>query len=87
MGLTAEEIREALFQVGIYAGVPASLSGFKAAHARGMEQLKDEAVVTSPKKGGLSVYGTNVLMNLANAIGAMPTRSAKMVPGGRHFGV
>ena len=32
-GLTVEEIREALFQVGIYAGVPASLSGFKAAHA------------------------------------------------------
>ena len=33
-GLTVEEIREALFQVGIYAGDPASLSGFKAAHGK-----------------------------------------------------
>ena len=50
---------------------------FKRAHARGLEQLMDEAVVTSPKKGGLSVYGTNVLMNMINAIGAMPTRNAQ----------
>lgn len=56
---------------------PVDKEGFKAAHARGMEQLKDEAVVTAPKKGGLSVYGTNVLMNLSNAIGAMPTRNSQ----------
>lgn len=56
---------------------PFNAEDFKEAHARGLEQLMDEAVVTSPKKGGLSVYGTNVLMNMINAIGAMPTRNAQ----------
>ena len=56
---------------------PFDKDGFAKAHARGLEQLMNEAVVTSPKKGGLSVYGTNVLMNMVNAIGAMPTRNAK----------
>lgn len=36
-----------------------------------------KAAVTSPRKGGLSVYGTNVLMNLINEIGALPTRNAQ----------
>ena len=33
--------------------------------------------ITSPRKGGLSVYGTNVLMNMMNAIGAMPTKNSQ----------
>ena len=37
-GLTNEEIREALLQAAVYAGVPAGLSAFKAAH----EVLKAE---------------------------------------------
>lgn len=57
--------------------MPFDKEAFKVAHANGLAQLTDEAVVTSPKKGGLSVYGTNVLMNLASAIGALPTRNAK----------
>ena len=56
---------------------PYDKDAFKEAHARGMEQLKNEAVVTAPKQGGLSVYGTNVLMNMTNAIGAMPTRNSQ----------
>jgi aldehyde:ferredoxin oxidoreductase len=39
----------------------------------------DERVVTAPRKGGLSVYGTNVLMNLLNPIGGMPTRNSQDV--------
>ena len=34
--------------------------------------------VTAPRKGGLSVFGTNVLMNIVNEIGALPTRNAQM---------
>lgn len=56
---------------------PFDAAGFKAARARGLEQLRHEGVVTAPRKGGLSVYGTNVLMNMVNAIGAMPTRNSK----------
>ena len=31
-----------------------------------------EENITSPRKGGLSVYGTNVLMNITSNIGALP---------------
>ncbi len=50
---------------------------WKTAHESALEQLMDERVVTSPRKGGLSVYGTNVLMNMTNVIGAMPTRNSQ----------
>ena len=40
-GLTMEEIKEALLQVAIYAGVPASLSAFKAARV----VLKEEGLI------------------------------------------
>jgi aldehyde:ferredoxin oxidoreductase len=35
-----------------------------------------EENITSPRKGGLSVYGTNVLMNITNSIGALPTKNS-----------
>lgn len=35
------------------------------------------ADVTAPRKGALSVYGTNVLMNLVNEIGALPAFNAQ----------
>jgi len=50
---------------------------WKAAHQKALAELMDPRVVTSPRKGGLSVYGTNVLMNMTNAIGAMPTKNAQ----------
>lgn len=56
---------------------PFDKDGFKAAHAKALEELSDEKVVTAPRKGGLSVYGTNVLMNIINTIGAMPTKNSK----------
>jgi aldehyde:ferredoxin oxidoreductase len=33
--------------------------------------------LTAPRKGGLSLYGTNVLMNIVNEIGALPTLNGK----------
>lgn len=56
---------------------PADPEAWKAAHDDALAQLMDERVVTSPKKGGLSVYGTNVLMNMVNVIGAMPTKNSQ----------
>ena len=57
--------------------LPFDKEAFKTAHANGMAQLTDEDYVTSPKKGGLSVYGINVVMNLTSAIGALPTRNSQ----------
>ena len=56
---------------------PFDKDGFKAAHAKALAELSNEGVITAPRKGGLSVYGTNVLMNMVNTIGAMPTKNGK----------
>ncbi len=50
---------------------------WKAARRRALDAIRDEANITSPKKGGLSVYGTNVLMNVTNKIGALGTRNSR----------
>ena len=51
---------------------------WKAAHDRALSVIMDEANITSPRKGGLSVYGTNVLMNIDNSIGALPTKNSQL---------
>ncbi len=56
---------------------PADKAGFKAAQKAALALLMDEKYITSPRKGALSVHGTNVLMNMSNAIGAMPTRNSQ----------
>jgi aldehyde:ferredoxin oxidoreductase len=49
---------------------------WKAAHQKALAEIMDERVVTSPRKGGLSVYGTNVLMTLTSNMGALPTKNS-----------
>ena len=51
---------------------------WKAAHSDALAQIMDERFITSPRKGALSVHGTNVLMNMTNVIGAMPTRNSQV---------
>jgi aldehyde:ferredoxin oxidoreductase len=43
---------------------------------RALKGIMAEENITSPRKGGLSVYGTNVLMNITNSIGALPTKNS-----------
>ena len=43
-----------------------------------LDAIRDEKNITSPRKGGLSVYGTNVLMNVVNQIGALGTRNSQL---------
>ena len=56
---------------------PADKEAFKAAQKVALAQLSDERVLTSPRKGGLSVYGTNVLMNITSNMGALPVRNGQ----------
>ncbi len=56
---------------------PKDLEAFKAARKQALAEISDERYITSPRKGGLSLYGTNVLMNMVNVIGAMPTKNAQ----------
>jgi len=56
---------------------PVDKEAFKAAQKVALAQLSDERVLTSPRKGGLSVYGTNVLMNITSNMGALPVRNGQ----------
>lgn len=55
----------------------ADREAWKKAHAAALGAIMDETKITSPKKGGLSVYGTNMLMNISNAIGALGARNSQ----------
>ncbi|MFO3797780.1 MAG: aldehyde ferredoxin oxidoreductase family protein, partial [Anaerolineales bacterium] len=57
---------------------PADKEAFKQAHQRALALIMDEKNVTAPRKGGLSVYGTNVLMNITSNMGALPARNAQL---------
>jgi len=55
---------------------PANLEDFREADSQCVQYIMDTEV-TSPGTGDLHVTGTNTLMNLANEIGALPTRNAQ----------
>ena len=55
---------------------PKDRAAFKEADRKALAAIMNEDVVTAPRKGGLSVYGTNVLMNMVNVIGALPARNS-----------
>jgi aldehyde:ferredoxin oxidoreductase len=51
---------------------------WKAVRREALDAIRDEKTITSPKKGGLSVYGTNSLMNVVNTMGALGTRNSQL---------
>jgi aldehyde:ferredoxin oxidoreductase len=57
---------------------PSNRDAWSEADKGALSAIVDERVVTAPRKGGLSVYGTNVLMNMVNNIGALPTKNSQL---------
>ncbi|MBE2198991.1 MAG: aldehyde ferredoxin oxidoreductase family protein [Anaerolinea sp.] len=57
---------------------PKNADMWKDAHARALATIMDEKNITSPRKGGLSVYGTNVLMNITSNMGALPALNSRL---------
>ncbi|WP_053368120.1 aldehyde ferredoxin oxidoreductase family protein [Bacillus sp. FJAT-27245] len=55
---------------------PALENEYKEANKKAVKAIL-EGGLTAPNKGGLSVYGTNVLTNLINEVGALPTKNAQ----------
>ena len=49
---------------------------FKKGHKQAMEVIQ-ESDVTAPNEGGLSMYGTNVLMNVSEEMDGLPTRNGR----------
>ncbi|NHM32735.1 aldehyde ferredoxin oxidoreductase family protein [Neobacillus terrae] len=56
---------------------PALKDDYKEANKKAVKAIL-EGGLTAPNKGGLSVYGTNVLTNLINEVGALPTKNSQM---------
>ena len=56
---------------------PADRVAFKEADRKALASIMNPDVVTAPRKGGLSVYGTNVLMNIVNTVGALPAKNSQ----------
>ena len=56
---------------------PVDPEAWKLAHKQALAAIMDENNATSPRKGGLSVYGTNVLMNIASDMGALPASNSQ----------
>jgi aldehyde:ferredoxin oxidoreductase len=57
---------------------------WKTAHERALKGIMATENITSPRKGGLSVYGTNVLMNITNNMGALPTKNSSVTSFGEN---
>jgi aldehyde:ferredoxin oxidoreductase len=55
---------------------PADPETFKKGHKQAMEVIR-ESEVTAPNEGGLSLYGTNVLMNATEEMDGLPTRNGR----------
>lgn len=55
---------------------PKDRAAFKQADKKALAAIMHPDVVTAPRKGGLSVYGTNVLMNMVNVVGALPAKNS-----------
>ncbi len=51
---------------------------WKPVQKRVLKTIMAEENITSPRKGGLSVYGTNVLMNITSSIGALPAKNSML---------
>ena len=56
---------------------PADKDADREARRRALDAIMAEENITSPKKGGLSLYGTNVLMNITESIGALPSKNSQ----------
>ncbi|WP_255193082.1 aldehyde ferredoxin oxidoreductase family protein [Natronobeatus ordinarius] len=55
---------------------PADKETFMEGHQAAMQAIQ-ESDVTAPNEGGLSVYGTNVLMNITEEMDGLPTGNAR----------
>ncbi|MBW2240444.1 MAG: aldehyde ferredoxin oxidoreductase family protein [Deltaproteobacteria bacterium] len=74
----SKNLKAIVVRAGKKKSVVPDKDAWKAVRTRALDTIRDEANITSPKKGGLSVYGTNVLMNATNTIGALGTRNSQL---------
>ena len=74
----AKNLKAVVIRAGQKKSTIPDADAWKTVRRQVLDGIRDEANITSPKKGGLSVYGTNVLMNITNTIGALGTRNSQL---------
>ncbi len=56
---------------------PADPEALQEANKAALKHLSNPAMTTAPEVGGLSVHGTEVMMNMVNEVSGLPTRNAQ----------
>ncbi len=74
----AKQLKAIVIRAGKKKSEGLDADAWKEVRRHALDRIRDEANITSPRKGGLSVYGTNVLMNVTNTIGALGTRNSQL---------
>ncbi|WP_418282990.1 aldehyde ferredoxin oxidoreductase family protein [Halorubrum sp. DTA98] len=72
----SKNVKAVVVKSGTRMPKPADPETFQKGYQQAMEVIR-ESDVTAPNEGGLSVYGTNVLMNATNEMDGLPTKNAK----------
>jgi len=74
----SKNLKAIVIRAGTQKSRDVDADAWKKVRRQALDRIRDEKNITSPKKGGLSVYGTNVLMNVTNSIGALGTRNSQL---------
>ncbi len=74
----AKNLKAIVIRAGLQKSEDPDKDAWRAVRRHVLDNIRDEANITSPKKGGLSVYGTNVIMNITNSIGALGARNSQL---------
>ena len=72
----AKNVKAVVVKSGTRMPKPADPETFQEGYQQAMEVIR-ESDVTAPNEGGLSMYGTNVLMNATEEMDGLPSKNAK----------
>ena len=72
----SKNLKAVVIKSGTKMPKPADSETFKKGYQQAMQVIQ-ESDVTAPNEGGLSMYGTNVLMNITEEMDGLPTRNGK----------
>ncbi|MEF8801963.1 MAG: aldehyde ferredoxin oxidoreductase family protein, partial [Halolamina sp.] len=72
----SKNLKAVVVKAGTRMPKPKDPETFKEGYQQAMEVIQ-ESDVTAPNEGGLSLYGTNVLMNITEEMDGLPTKNGK----------
>ncbi|WP_226481594.1 aldehyde ferredoxin oxidoreductase family protein [Natrinema amylolyticum] len=76
----SKKLKAVVVKSGTRMPKPADSETFKEGHQQAMQAIQ-ESEVTAPNEGGLSMYGTNVLMNITEEMDGHPTKNGVYTSG------